>query len=69
VDLSYWHSVRRSDLVRLRVAVRKGWIEADTLQGILVVLRKVRSRPDTKPYLARSLDAFFRDLRIYAGSV
>ena len=59
-DLSYWYHVRRSDLVKLRVAVRKGAIDAGQLAGIVKILREVHQRPGTKPYLARSLDAFFR---------
>ena len=41
VDLSYWHHVRRSDLVRLRMAIRRGairrgpagWHRGDTPRG------------------------------------
>jgi hypothetical protein len=62
VNLSYWHHVRRSDLVKLRVAVRQGRIGPAELQGTLAILREVRARPDIRPYLARSLDRFFFDL-------
>jgi hypothetical protein len=64
LDLSYWHHVRRSDLVKLRTAIRKGRIDAGKLDGILAILREVRQRSDLKPHLARSLDAFFVDLEI-----
>jgi hypothetical protein len=62
LNLSYWWNVRRSDLVRLRAAVRKGALDAVKLDGILGILREVRRQSDTRPYLARSLDAFFADL-------
>jgi hypothetical protein len=57
-----WHNVRRSDLLSLRAALRKGALDAVELDGILGILREVRQRPATRPYLARSLDAFFSDL-------
>ncbi len=61
-DLNYLNNVRRSDLVRLRAAVRKGAINPAKLEGILAILREVRQRPNTKPHLARSLDALFLDV-------
>jgi hypothetical protein len=48
--------------VKVRAAIRKGAIDADKVRGILAILRDVRQQPDTKPYLARSLDTLFMAL-------
>jgi len=68
-DLSYWRAVRRSDLIRLRCAVRKGTISRPTLDAIMAILREVRARPETKPYLVRSLDLFFADVGLFGAPV
>jgi hypothetical protein len=61
--VAHWSHSRRSELIRLRVAIRKGEIDPSKRDAILAVVREGRRWPGLKRYLARSLDRCFAALQ------